>query len=303
MNDKYIDAVEAEPGLKNWIIRLVKGLLVGIGGILPGLSGGVLSVIFGLYQPAIRFLSNLKKDFLANIRYFIPVGIGGIFGVFLFSILVEKAFGRFQAQFVLLFLGFVVGTIPSLYQIAGKKGRSKGDLATMVVWALVVFSMMFLGKDFPEIQPSTLVWLFSGALVSLGFLLPGMSPSNFLIYFSLYDKMAASIHQWDWAMILPFLAGIIVTVLLFSKLVHWLFQKYYSKMYHAVLGMVIGSSLGVVPSTILPAYSQEGLAAMGLDLGPALAFGLVMLVLGIIISYQFSKLENKVKKSENIENR
>lgn len=291
-----IDAVNAEPGLGNWLIRLVKGLLIGIGGILPGLSGGVLTVIFGLYQPAIRFLSHLKQDFMANLRYFIPVGIGGLLGIFTFSLLVEKAFGRLQAEFVLLFLGFVIGTLPALYRTAGKKGRKWSDFILLLVMAALVFSLMFVGKDLPQIQATPLVWFFAGALVSFGFLLPGMSPSNFLIYLGLYDKMAQGIHQLDPTMIFPFLAGIILTVLLFSKLVNWLFDRYYAKMYHAIIGMVLGSTLGVIPAVIIPAFSPAGLAAMGMSFLPALLLGLAMLVVGTLISYQFSKLESRVEE-------
>jgi putative membrane protein len=77
----------------DWFIRLVKGALVGIGFILPGLSGGVLAVIFGIYNPLIRFLANIRYKFLKNVLYFLPVGIGAAIGIVLFAIVVEKAFG------------------------------------------------------------------------------------------------------------------------------------------------------------------------------------------------------------------
>ncbi|HOF99442.1 MAG TPA: DUF368 domain-containing protein, partial [Paludibacteraceae bacterium] len=91
----------------DWFIRLIKGIIVGIGFILPGLSGGVLAVILGIYDRIIKFLSDLRKDFVQNVFYFIPVVIGGAIGIVLFSILVEKAFGNYAAQFICLFVGFV----------------------------------------------------------------------------------------------------------------------------------------------------------------------------------------------------
>lgn len=291
---KEIDAPDAQLGLAPWLLRFFKGLLVGIGAILPGLSGGVLAVIFGLYPPMIRFLSKIRRDFLANVRYFIPVGLGGLGGIFLFSIFVEKAFGRYSAQFVCLFLGFVLGTVPALYRQAGQKGRKPLDLFILGVSALGIFSLMFLGSDFPQIQPSPLVWGLAGAVVSLGFIVPGMSPSNFLIYFGLYDKMAAGIARMDLGMLLPFLVGALVCILLFSKLVQRAFDRHYAGMYHAILGMVLGSSAGIFPAILLPAYTPAGLAQAGLSLPLALAFGLGMLLLGIWSSYQFSKLEEKV---------
>lgn len=301
MNNKFINAFnenisapDSKPGIRNFVIRFFKGLLVGVGAILPGLSGGVLSVIFGLYRPLIDFLSNIKDRFLAHCRYFLPVGLGAMAGILLFSIFVEKAFGRYSAQFICLFLGFVIGTFPSLYKSAAKEGRDAADYIILLVAALFIFSMMFMGSDFPHVRPGRTVWFWSGALVALGFIVPGMSPSNFLIYFGLYDKMAASIRNFDFNMLIPFAIGALACIFLFSKLVAMAFKKYYSKMYHAILGMVIGSSLGIVPAGILPAYSGAGLEQSGLSLPTALIFGLVMLVAGIVSSYQFSKLEEKV---------
>jgi len=82
----------------DWFIRLIKGALVGIGFILPGLSGGVLAVIFGIYDPLIRFLANIRHKFLKNILYFLPVAIGAAIGIVLFAVVVDKAFGKYAAQ-------------------------------------------------------------------------------------------------------------------------------------------------------------------------------------------------------------
>ena len=290
------DAPNAANNPLNWIIRFVKGILVGIGAILPGLSGGVLSVIFGIYQPLINFLSNIRKNFLANLNYFLPILIGAGAGVLLFSIAVEAAFGIYAAQFICLFIGFVIGTFPSLYKQAGKEGRAASDMIILVVSTLFIFVLMFFGKDLPDVEPNFIVWLLSGALVALGMLVPGMSPSNFLIYFGLYDKMAANIADLNVAMLIPFILGALVCIFALSKLIHWLFDKFYSKMFHMILGLVIGSSLAIFPSTVFPAYTQAGLAASGLSFELALIFGIAMLLIGIIASYLFSKLEEKVDR-------
>ncbi len=180
----------------DWIIRMVKGVIIGIGFILPGLSGGVLAVIFGLYDKILKFLANIKEDFIKNVLFFIPVGIGMAIGIFLFSVVVEKAFGKYAAIFICLFVGFVIGTFPSLYRTAGKQGRKTKDILIMLISALVLFGLMMLGeKQLMDVAPGILSWLGSGALISLGLIVPGMSPSNFLIYFGLYDKMASGIKD------------------------------------------------------------------------------------------------------------
>lgn len=283
----------------DWFIRLAKGTLVGIGFILPGLSGGVLAVIFGIYDPLIRFLANLKHNFLKNVRYFIPVGFGAALGILLFAVVVEKAFGKYAAQFVCLFIGFVAGTFPSLYKTAGQKGRKGSHIGILSISTLAIFFLMIVGgQQLTEVTPNILVWLGSGLLMGLGLIVPGMSPSNFLIYFGLYDKMAIGIKNFDFGVIIPLIIGFILCVLLFSKLAAYLFRKYYSGMYHFILGMVVGSSLAIFPTVVFPAFTEEQLAATGLSFGGAILFCIVLFIVGTLASYLFSKVEEKYPREE-----
>src|SRR5690554_7654138 len=210
---KSVDSTEVKHinPITDWFIRLLKGALVGIGFILPGLSGGVLAVIFGIYDPLIRFLANIRDKFLKNVLYFLPVGIGAAIGIVLFAVVVEKAFGIYAAQFVCLFVGFVAGTFPSLYKTAGKQGRRKQDSSILIIPTLAIFTLMVVGgQQLTEVTPNFIVWLDSGLLLGLGLIVPGMSPSNFLIYFGLYDKMAIGIKDFDYGVIIPLIIGFII---------------------------------------------------------------------------------------------
>lgn len=282
-----------------WFIRLLKGALVGIGFILPGLSGGVLAVIFGIYDPLIRFLADLRRNFLKNVFYFLPVAIGAAIGIVLFAVVVEKAFGNYAALFVSLFVGFVAGTFPSLYKTAGKQGRKSSDGGILIITAIAIFALMLVGgQQLTEVTPNLLVWLGSGLLMGLGLIIPGMSPSNFLIYFGLYDKMAVGIKDFDFGVIIPLIIGFIICVLLFAKLASWLFRKYYSGMYHFILGMVVGSSLAIFPTVVFPAFTDEQLAITGLSFWSALLLSLLFFIIGTVASYLFSKVEEKYPREE-----
>lgn len=277
---------------KDWFVRLLKGAAVGIGGILPGLSGGVLAVIFGLYDEILNFLGNITKDFVWNVKYFLPVGIGGALGVVVFASFVEKAFGHYEAMFTCLFIGFVVGTFPALFKAAGKTGRSGVDWLIMGITAIILFLLMVVGgQTLTAVEPSFAAWLLSGALIGLGVVVPGMSPSNFLIYFGLYEKMSAGISALDFAVIIPLAIGLAACVIGLAKIANWLFDKFYSKMYHFILGTVIGSSLAIFPTVVFPAFSADGLAASGLSFMTTLILSVVLLVVGIIFSYWFSGIE------------
>lgn len=275
-----------------WLARLAKGTAVGVGAILPGLSGGVLAVIFGLYDPLIRFLANIRRNFKRNVMFFIPVGIGVGLGILGFSAVVAKAFETYAAHFTCLFIGFVIGTFPSLYRQAGKQGRRGVHWAILAAAAVGIFALMLLGgRALIQVTPSIPVWIGSGALIGLGLIVPGMSPSNFLIYFGLYDKMAEGIKDFDFGVIIPLAIGVIACVLILAKGAAWLFDRYYAGAYHFILGMVIGSSLAIFPTVVFPAFTDEGLRDSGLTLATSIAFAVAMLVVGTVASYLFSRVE------------
>lgn len=274
-----------------WFVRLLKGVAVGVGAILPGLSGGVLAVIFKIYDPMIKFLARPFHRFWDNVRYFIPVGIGGVIGVVLFSILVSAAFGKYEPLFVTLFIGFVVGTFPSLWRQAGQQGRTTKHLIILAVAAVAIFALMLLGGQMDlDVTPNLPVWIASGLIVGLGAIVPGMSPSNFLIYFGLYNKMTDGIKDGDFGVIIPLFIGVVLSVLLFAKAANWAFQHHYAGMYHFILGLVVGSSLAIFPTVV---FVPEDMAKTELSLPIFLLACLVMLAIGTVASWAFSKVEDR----------
>ena len=275
------NTVNTKKSPMDWIVRLLKGILVGIGFITPGLSGGVLAVVFGLYERLMRWLGNLKEQFLKNLLFFLPVGIGGVIGVVAFSAAVDWAFENYRVQAIWLFIGFIVGTFPSLLKTAGKEGRKSWHWLLLALAAVGMFFLMRWMETIRsmEVAPSFFSWLLSGALIGLGVVVPGMSPSNFLIYLGLYEKMTAGISRLDLGVMIPLALGGLVCVLLFAKLVSWLFKKAYAFMYHLILGVVVGSTAAIIPS---------GARGLGVIAACALLF-----LVGAAISYGLAKLDEK----------
>jgi len=274
------DTLRKKDSIGDWLFRLVKGVLIGIGFIVPGLSGGVLAVIFGIYEPLMRFLGNLKEKFVRNVLYFIPVGIGGVIGVVAFSAVVDYAFTNFAAPFIWLFIGFISGTFPSLIKTSGKKGRKPYHWVMLLVIAAGTFLLMRWMESIQNVSvtPSFGSWLLSGALIGLGVVVPGMSPSNFLIYLGLYQPMAAGIKTLDLGVVIPLFLGLVACVLLFAKLVSWLFDRAYTGMYHLILGIVIGSTLAIIPSGVS---------------GWTIAICVVLFMVGAACSYALAKVDEK----------
>jgi putative membrane protein len=269
----------------DWLVRLFKGVMVGIGFITPGLSGGVLAVVFGIYEPMIRFLGNLRHKFIKNVLYFIPVGIGGIVGMVAFAAVVDIAFTHHPALFTWLFIGFITGTFPSLFKTSGKHGRTWGHWLVLAAFAVGTLSLMLWMETIRTVQleSSFVNWVMSGALIGLGVVVPGMSPSNFLIYLGLYQPMAAGIRVLDLAVVIPLAIGGIACVLILAKLIAWLFKKYYAIMYHFILGVVVGSTLAIIPASVT---------------GWDIALSVLLFAFGALCSFGLSRLDEKFEREE-----
>ena len=142
-------------------------------------------------------------------------------------------------------------------------------------------------------NPGVVAWIIAGFLVGLGMLVPGLSTSNFLMYFGMYSKMTDGISRFDFSVIIPIAIGLALCVLLFSKVIHLLLSHHYAKMFHFILGTVIGSSFAILATIILPSFGKAGLEKMGIGLGTAVLGSLILFIIGVFTSYGFSKIEEK----------
>lgn len=269
----------------DWLVRFLKGIMVGIGFITPGLSGGVLAVVFGIYEPLIRFLGNFRYKFIKNVLFFLPVGIGGIVGMVAFAAVVDIAFTHHPALFTWLFIGFIAGTFPSLFKTSGKQGRHWWHYLVLAGFAVgTLFLMLWMDNmRVIELETNFLNWMMSGALIGLGVVVPGMSPSNFLIYLGLYQPMAAGLRVLDLSVVIPLAVGGIACVLLFAKLVAWLFKQFYTFMYHFILGIVVGSTIAIIPAGVA---------------GWDILLSFLLFVFGGVCSFGLSKLDEKFERED-----
>lgn len=235
--------------LINWLRRLIQGVFIGSGAILPGVSGGVLCVTFGFYQPMMALLAHPIKAFTRYYRLFIPVIIGWLFGFFIFAKLTNMFFSASSSLAASFFIGLIAGSIPTLFKEANKNGKRKNR------WLFFIFSFIFMFGFFLffELTPTTAInpniwwFLLCGALWGLSLIVPGMTSSSVLIYLGLYEPLTAGISTVDIGVLGPMVIGIIIVVLLLSKAANSFFSKFYSAAYHVVLGFVLASTLIIIP--------------------------------------------------------
>ena len=282
----------------DWIFRLFKGAIIGTGFIIPGVSGGVFAAIFGVYEPMIRFFGNITKNFWKNVRFFLPIGIGGLVSIVLVSKVLGDFFEKAEIPLVWFFIGCVLGTLPALFRQAGKHGRKPYHWAifgvTAVAMCLFLFFIQGILKNVTIPTDNVLTWFLGGALMGLGAIVPGLSPSNFLLYLGIYGTMMTRIGNLDFGVLVPVVLGAGVCFLSLSKAFDKLFDKAYAGIYHAILGIIIGSTVMIVP---WPGKALEsgGTAAYTLSL---VFICIGTLAGGVVLGYVMGILEKKYKAEE-----
>lgn len=276
----------------NWCLNFLKGMVIGAGTILPGVSGGALTAVFGLYEPIVNFLSDIKKDFWNNFLFFIPFGLGGIFGVFSLAAPIEYGLKFYPVHLLWGFIGAIIGTLPSLYLEAGKKGRTFNHLIITALTVLLSFYALFYIKKNLDIEfpKNIMTWIFSGSVFGSGLIIPGLSTSNFLIYLNLYLDLIHSIKAFDLSVLLPLGISAILTVILFAKLMKRIINKAYATVFHIIFGIVISSTLMIAPELNL--Y----ISFHFLDY----IFIFLIFLLGIFITYFISQLEKQLNAKGSV---
>lgn len=275
-------------GWVDWILRFIKGVFVGTGFILPGVSGGALAAIFGLYERMIAFFAHLKQRFKQDIIYFLPVALGMLAGIVLLAYPLSFFLKQYPVPTIWFFAGAILGTLPSLWRQAGKKGRKPRHLAVTGVSAIAGFALLQFGASAIQggVQQNFATWLLAGVIIALGVLVPGLSPSNFLLYMGMYGAMMDAFKALSLPVLIPIALGMLVCLLAFSKLMDWLFLKVYTGLFHIIMGVVLASTAMIIPLNY-NYISLGGLASL-LCCGAGVALGVWM-----------SSLEKKYKPQQD----
>lgn len=231
--------------LKNFIC----GAAIGGGAILPGISGGVLCVVFGVYRSIMELFSHPIRAIRKNWRMFLFVGLGWVFGFWIFAKVIEFLFAKSEMMATWLFIGLIVGTIPALYKEAGKQGRNKGSFVSMFLAFAGLTALLTYVQygEFIQVTANFGWYIFAGILWGLSIVVPGMTSSSILMSLGIYQDLNAGIAAFDMSVIIPWVIGMMGTALLLARLVTFLFDKFYSLSYHAVVGIVLASTVVIIP--------------------------------------------------------
>lgn len=243
--------------------RVGIGFLVGIGAVAPGISGGAIAVIFGLYQEITGALAHLFGDFRRSFSLLFPLGIGGILSLFACGHLLDFFFTAYPVMTRCVFIGLMLGTLPSVTQDACRNGfRVWYPLLAVLSLFVTVFGVKFFPFTFETTPLSVPLLLLCGIIIAIGTIVPGISTSFSLMALGLYDRLLTLFTRGNLIDLWPIVVGFVLFVLLFSKAVDSLYRKAYGVMSFLVVGLLLGSMVEVFPNDLFAGAHLGGWMVM-----------------------------------------
>lgn len=268
-----------------WLRDLLCGVLIGAGAILPGVSGGVLAVVFDIYRPFMEVLTHPREAIHKYWRWFLPIGLGCAIGFLGFAKGIAAAIDVSSTVTTWLFIGLIVGTVPSLFREAGKEGRSIGSWVSMAVCAgAIFFSLFYVGKVIcVTVEPNFWWYNFCGALWGMSLVIPGLTSSSVMMALGLYQPMLEGLARLDFLVLSACLPGMVLTILLLARLVSWFFRKHYSIAFHGIFGIVLASTLVIIPTSYVGAWE--------------IVLSAVCCIGGFLLAYFMARLDRRIQEN------
>lgn len=269
----------------NHLRTFLVGIVLGIANIIPGVSGGTMAVVFGVYDRLIAAITLNLKKILKDLPFLLLLGAGLVTGIILFSNVVTWLFGRWPHQTNFFFLGIILGSIPFIHARAKGAGFKAGSWVALVLGIAVMVVMFLLdsGEEsgaavITRASPAIIAWLFAmGFVAAVTMIIPGISGSFVLLILGAYETIIRAVSDMNIPLLIPVAVGVIAGLLLGAQLVRFLLGRFHSLTYAAIYGLVIGSLLPVFP----------GLPAGVLPI----AGSVFALAAGTLISWYFSRTE------------
>lgn len=278
------------------LVLLIKGFIMGIANIIPGVSGGTLALTLGIYEDFIssitHFFSNLKK----NIKFLFPVFIGIGLSLLTMSNVISKCFDKFPIPTTLFFMGLVIGGLPMLIDRV-KDTKEKKQVSSYIIllstFALVMvlaFSDYIFGSGLGDVNLSNiggigyLILFLVGIIAAATMVIPGVSGSLVLMLLGYYFPIINAIKEFthfdnlssNFIILMFFGLGVLIGIVLIAKLIEWLLKKYEAKTYFGVIGFIIASVIAI------PVSVYNTVESINYSL-PQLLIGIVVLFIGGIV--------------------
>jgi len=280
--------------MKEFVLNILRGMVIGIANVIPGVSGGTMMVSMGIYDKLILVLTHFIKRMKEAIALLVPILVGMLLSIAIFAkIFSEILFPRFPLQTNLFFIGLILGGLPVIY------GKVKGNtIRVPQIVAFVLFFVMVVGfalvgegggasADISFSVGNVLKLFCVGIIAAATMVIPGVSGSMIMMILGYYNTLIDTINDFinalkafdiaamlnTFVVLVPFGIGVLVGIVAVAKLIEFMLKKYPLITYWAIIGLIVASPFAIL--------IMMEVAAIGLV---EILTGVVLLVVGFVIS-------------------
>ena len=228
-----------------------KGFLIGSGAILPGISSGVLCVIFGIYEPLLNCVLNFFKNIKQNFKFLFPIVLGALVGIVLLGNVLKYLFFAYPIQIKFIFIGLILGSLPELFNVSTSRVKFKPYYLVFTLISLLIGVFLVILEKHIVIhnlhEYNFLFLILSGIIMSAGIIVPGVSSTLILMLLGIYEPYLSSVSSLYLPFLIPLGIGIVIGSIMFMNLTKYLLDKFYTPTFFTIIGFTIGSIFVLYP--------------------------------------------------------
>lgn len=236
--------------MKGWISTLLKGVFVGGTMLVPGVSGGSMAMILGIYDRLISAISSFFRAPKRNLAFLAVFVLGAGAGMLLFAKPLEALIEHFPRVMMYLFLGAVAGGVPMIYQKAQVGKAQFRQIGWMLAGLLAVVGIAMLPEGLFSVNDGWQAYVLlvaAGFVAAIALILPGISVSYLLLVLGLYDRIIAAIGNLDLLFLVPLAVGLMLGVVLTTRILETAMQRQPQATYRIILGFILASMVQAFP--------------------------------------------------------
>lgn len=278
---------------------IIKGFIIGIGKIIPGVSGAMLAITLGVYEKLIESISNIKTDIIGNIKFLTKIGIGLILAIALTSKMIVKCLNLYYLPTMLLFIGIIIGGIPKI--IKNTKLKKLDIILSLIILITLSLTLNNINSinhyqiKYTIIDFIKLIGI--GAIDAASSIIPGISGTALLMMLGYYDTiiaMFANILDINYLgknlfIMIPFLLGFIIGTIQISKLINIIIKKKQNTMNQIIILFMTFTIILLLKDTLSKPFKIS-----------ELIIGIILLIIGLVISIYLDTKHIKNKKNHII---
>ena len=269
-----------------YVKYFVCGIVFGTANVIPGVSGGTMLVVFGVFDRLTEAISGIKKIF-KNFAFLVTFALGAGAGILLSAKVIGSMFATYAIQTNMFFIGLILGGVPLILKLGTSEKKVKPLCAVpfLIAMAVVItltvlekldiFSMTAENVTGFDIVVS-LKMFACAAVAAVTMIIPGISGSFMMMLLGVYETIIGALNDWNFYVIIPFAIGAVAGIIFGAKLISILIKKNKLMVYSAIMGMVIGSVYAILPD--------------GFGFNLQTGYGFAFMLIGVLVSVLISKL-------------